>query len=128
MNPWVGGGLAAAALAAGWAGAGWRGLVLALSVVVFWLLLQFGRAMRAMRRAAGAPLGHVQSAVMLHARMRAGLTMLDLVVMTGSLGEPASGERPASAYRWRDPGGTALCVSLRNGRVAAWQLERADEG
>ena len=49
MTAWVGWGLAAAAVAVGYAGYGWPGVVLALGVVVFWLLLQFNRALRALR-------------------------------------------------------------------------------
>ena len=41
----IGWALAAAALAAGWLGYGWRGLVLALSVIAFWLLLQASRTL-----------------------------------------------------------------------------------
>ena len=127
MNARIGCLLAAAALAAGWVGFGGRGIVLALTAIAFWLLLQFGRAMRVMRRAARAPLGHVPSAVMLHARLRRGMTMLELVSITGSLGEAAASERPSSAYCWRDAGGSALRVSFARDRVSTWAIERADE-
>jgi len=53
MTAWVGWGLAVAALAVGYASYGWPGVVLALGVVVFWLLLQFSRALRALRLASG---------------------------------------------------------------------------
>jgi hypothetical protein len=45
----VGWALAVAAVAAGYVGYGWPGVVLAVTVVVFWLLLQFSRALRVMR-------------------------------------------------------------------------------
>jgi hypothetical protein len=45
-------------------------VVLAVTVVVFWLLLQFSRALRVMRRPPARPVGTVPNAVMLHARLR----------------------------------------------------------
>ena len=64
-------GLALAALVAGYVGWGWPGLVLAVTVLVFWLLLEFSRALRVMRMAAGRPKGVVDSAVMLHLAAKA---------------------------------------------------------
>jgi hypothetical protein len=46
VNEKIGWVLAGLAFVAGWVGWGWRGLVLALTVVVFWMLLQFSRTMR----------------------------------------------------------------------------------
>jgi hypothetical protein len=63
-------GAGVAAVALGYVQYGWPGVVLAVSGIVFWLLLQFTRALRAMRTAGGAPVGHVASAVMLQAGSR----------------------------------------------------------
>ena len=90
MNPLVGWGLALAALVAGWFSYGWSGLALAFTVIVFWLLIQFNRSVRVMRDAAEAPIGHVPSAVMLHAKLRVGLPMLQIVRLTKSLGKRLS--------------------------------------
>ena len=73
MNPVLGWGLAVAAVVAGWFGYGWPGVLLAVSVVVFWLLLQFSRVLRVMRMAAGRPLGVIDNAVMLNAKLRPGM-------------------------------------------------------
>ena len=64
--------LIVAAFAAGWFSYGWPGVALAATVVVFWLLLQFSRAMRVMRNAAERPVGHVDDAVTFNARLRRG--------------------------------------------------------
>ncbi len=123
---WV---LAAAALAMGIAGWGWRGAVLALTVIVFWLLLQFSRSLRVLRGAAGRPLGRVPNVVMLHARLAVGMPLLEILRLTRSLGRRLS-EEP-EVYAWSDEGGDELRVELRQGRVARWTLQRAapeDEG
>jgi hypothetical protein len=122
MNPWVGWLLAAAALLAGWQIYGWPGAVLAFTVIVFWLLLQFTRIARVMREAGRAPLGHIDSAVMLNAKLAAGKPLLDVLRLTKSLGRKVADE--PETFVWTDPGGASVRVLLDNGRVASWQLER----
>jgi hypothetical protein len=126
MNPWVGWTLAAAAVLAGYWSYGLAGVVLGVTVVVFWLLLQFTRAMRVMRQAGAAPVGMVGSAVMLQSRLREGMRMLELLPLAGALGRKL-GEDPASGsetYEWRDPSGARLVVELRHGRCTGWRLAR----
>lgn len=120
--------LALAALAAGWLGYGWRGLVLAFTIIVFWLLLQFSRALRALRKAAGAPVGHVDSAVMLHSKLREGMTLAQVLALTGSLGErnDAAGSPDEECWRWRDNGDASVAVCLIGGRVSRWTLARPE--
>ena len=125
MNSWTGWALAAAALVAGYLSYGWRGVVLALSVVVFWLLLQFSRALRAMRLAAAAPVGHVPSAVMLHARLSVGLRLMDVIKLTRSLGRKV-GDEPET-FAWRDESGAEVEIEFDDGRCTRWQLRRPPE-
>jgi hypothetical protein len=115
--------LAVLAIALGYAQWGWRGVVLALSVVVFWLLLQFSRALRVMRNASHAPVGHVASAVMLNAQLKHGLRLIDILPLTRSLGLRV-GDSP-ERFRWVDAGGDVVLVTLVHGRVTHWSLERA---
>ena len=75
MNAAIGWALAVAAIAAGYVGYGWPGVLMALSVVVFWLLLQFNRALRLMRAAASRPMGHVTSALMLQTKLQPGMLL-----------------------------------------------------
>ena len=79
MNPVLGWGMAAAAVVAGWAGYGWPGVALAASVIVFWLLIQFNRSLKVLRNAGSAPIGHIDSAVMLNAKLQAGMPMIKVV-------------------------------------------------
>jgi len=125
MNPWIGWALAGAAFVVGWMAWGWQGLVLALTVVTFWLLLQFTRISRVLRRAGQAPVGHVASAVMLHSRLHAGMPLLDILKLTGSLGRKL-GEAPET-FAWSDPGGAEVRVELERGRCARWSLQRPGE-
>ena len=123
MNTWIGWALAVAALAAGYVGYGWPGVVLAISVVVFWLLLQFSRALRVMRLAAEAPVGHVPSAVMLHARLGVGLPMMDVVKLTRSLGRKVHDE--PETFAWRDESGAEVEIEFADGRCRQWRLARS---
>lgn len=109
--------------ALGWHVYGWRGVALAVSVIVFWLLLQFSRTLRVMRAAGQAPVGHVANAVMLHARLRPGLRLLEILALTRSLGEKL-GDDP-ERYAWRDAGGDRVTLELASGRLVRWQLDRA---
>ena len=119
----VGWGLAAAALAAGYVGYGWPGLLMGLSAIVFWLLLQFSRSVRALRQAAGRPMGQVPSAVMLHARLHRGMRLPQILALTRSLGTAVSQE--PEVWAWRDDGGDELRVQLQDGHLAQWELRRA---
>lgn len=121
MNRWVGMALGLAALLVGGWAWGWKGVILGLSVLMFGLLLQFTQLMRVMRRAHESPLGHVDSAVMLQARLKPGMKLLDLLKLTHSLGVKCGEDR----YRWTDAGGDAVEIQLHQGAVASWELQRA---
>jgi hypothetical protein len=125
-GPLVGWALAVAAVAAGYVSYGWPGVALAVTVVVFWLLLQFNRAVRAMRTAADRPVGHVDNAVMLHTKLGTGMRLLDVLKITRSLGQRVADD--PETFLWRDAGGDAVRVELRDGKLVAWALERADGG
>lgn len=122
MSAALGWALAALAIALGYLQWGWRGVVLALTVIVFWLLLQFGRALRVLRVASQAPVGHVQSAAMLNARLHAGLRLPQILALTRCLGSKIA-EDPET-FEWRDAGGDAVRVELRDGRLERWTLQR----
>jgi hypothetical protein len=125
MSAVLGWGLAAAAVVVGWFGWGWPGVVLAVTVTVFWLVLQFNRAVRVMRTASAAPVGHVASAVMLHARLQPRMTLAKVIALTKSLGRRVS-DTP-EVWAWADPGGNEVRVTLDAGRVTQWALVRAGD-
>lgn len=124
MNKHIGWALAILALVVGWVMYRWPGVVMALTIIVFWLLLQFGRAMRVMANAGRAPVGAIPNAVMVHSRLREGMTMLELLQVTRALGEPVAGE--PDTWRWTDRGGDTVTVALPGGRLQTWHLKRND--
>jgi hypothetical protein len=127
MGATIGWGLAVLAVALGYAFYGWQGVAVAVTGSVFWLLLQFSRAMRAMRVAGQSPVGTVASAVMLQARLRPGLRLMDIIVLTRSLGRKVADE--PETFEWCDGGGACVRVTLRHGRCSGWQLQRPpDDG
>ena len=104
---------------------GWPGFFAVSGGLVFWLLLHWTRLLTVMQRAARRPIGHVDSAVMLNARLKPGVNLMHVIAMTRSLGERLSpeGEEP-ERYRWTDNGGSSVTVTLQGGRVSAWELQR----
>ena len=122
MNAKLGWALAVVAVALGYLQYGWPGAVMAISAVVFWLLMQFTRAMRAMRVAGGAPVGSVASAVMLNAKLKTGQRLMDVITLTRSLGDKLSDE--PETYRWIDGSGVSVTVELAKGRCVRWTLAR----
>ena len=124
MNPWLGWALAALFVALAWQGYGWQGLLFALSAIVFWLLLQFNRSVRVMKNTSHAPVGHVGSAVMLNARLRPGMTLLQVITLTKSLGRKldAAGE----AWAWEDESGSRVELHFVGGKLTRFTLVRPD--
>jgi uncharacterized protein YaiE (UPF0345 family) len=125
MSPALSNGvLASGAVIAGWWAWGWQGLLVAASMIVFWLLLQFSRALRVLQHAGRQPVGHVDSAVMLQSRLTHGMSLQEVITLTGSLGTKR-GEQ--DDWQWTDPGGTTVVVHLRRGKVVRWSLARLQE-
>ena len=114
--------LAAVAVGVGYVQFGWQGVLFAVSMAVFFLLAQFGRALRTLRAAGTRPLGHVDSAVMLNARIKRGMSMLQMVTLTGSLGRQTS--KDPDQWTWADPGGAAVVLTFVRGKIRQWELTR----
>lgn len=119
---WVG---AAALVALGYRAWGWAGVGLAAGGGLMWLLLHFTRLMHVLKRAADRPIGFVDSAVMLNARLKPGLNLLRVVGLTRSLGEQLSGqdEQP-ERFRWRDAYDASVTCEFQDGRLVRWELQR----
>ena len=125
MNPLLGWLLAALFTLFAWNAYGLHGLAFAASAIVFWLLLTFNRAVRVMRNAGKSPLGEVPSAVMLHAGLTRGMTMLQVVTKTKCLGRKVEGTD--DDWRWSDDGGAAVVLHFERGRLVSWWIERPED-
>ena len=96
-----------------------------LIFLVMWLLLHVTRLMRVMKRAADRPVGQVDSAVMLNARLQPGLNLMQVIALTRALGERLGVEdEEPERWRWTDTGGSSVTVRLTGGRVTGWDLHR----
>ena len=124
MNVVTGWLLAAVALTLGYLQWGWAGVALAVTLIVFWLLLQFSRALRVLRSAGRAPVGQIDNAVMLHARLQPGMRLPQILALTRSLGIKRD-DNP-EVFEWRDAGGDAVRIELVDGKLTRWELRRAD--
>ncbi|MDD2925178.1 glycerate kinase [Rhodoferax sp.] len=104
---------------------GWAGVAAATGALMMWLLLHFGRMMQVLKRAAQRPIGYVDSAVMLHARLRPGLTLMHVVAMTRSLGEPQSPrDSQPELFRWTDASKSYVTAEFHGGKLRTWELVR----
>lgn len=104
---------------------GWLGVAGVGGGIVMWLLLHFNRLLAVMRKAANRPIGYVDSAVMLNAKLQPGVNMLHVVAMTRALGKQLSkeGEQP-EIFRWTDGSQSYVTCTFNHGRLASWELYR----
>jgi hypothetical protein len=122
MMIWAGG---AVLVAAAWRAYGWAGVALVGGGVVFWLLLHFNRLMQVLKRAADRPIGHVDSAVMLNAKLKPGVTLLHVLALTRALGELKSPkDSQPELFRWTDGSGSFVDCEFRQGKLVKWELTR----
>jgi len=116
---------AVALLVMGYHWYGWPGVAGAAGALVMWMLLHFTRMLQVLRRAANRPKGHVESSVMLNARLHPGVSLMQVVALTRSLGELRS---PANAqpevFRWTDTGQSFVECEFLGGKLTSWRLHR----
>ena len=104
---------------------GWQGVLLVLGGIVFWMLLHFNRLLSALKRAAARPIGYVDSAVMLNAKLKPGVTLLHVMAMTRALGELKSvKDQQPELYRWTDGTASHVTCEFVGGKLVKWDLVR----
>lgn len=112
-------------IAGSWRAGGWPGAALAVTGIVTWMLLHFSQMMRLLKRAADRPIGHVDSAVMLQAKLKKHLTLLQVVGLSRALGQLESPpDTQPEVYRWTDPGGAFVRAEFTGGRLVRWTFGR----
>ena len=104
---------------------GWAGVAAAVTGLVMWLLLHLTRMMQVLKRAANRPIGYVDSAVMLNAKLQPGVTLLHVVAMTRALGELQSEkDQQPELFRWTDGTHSHVTAEFLGGKLVKWELVR----
>ena len=104
---------------------GWPGIAGVVTVLVFGMLLHFSRMMTILKRAANRPIGYVDSAVMLNAKLKPGVTLLHVVAMTRALGEMKSvKDQQPELYRWTDGTESHVTCEFFGGKLVKWEMVR----
>ena len=107
---------------------GWSGVVLGVTALATYLIVQFNRMLKILKVTAQRPKGFVESAVMFNARLKPGDNLLRVMQMTQSIGEPLTpeGQEP-ELFRWTDASASHVTCEFVKGRLAKWTLERPAE-
>ena len=103
----------------------WPGIAVVVTFLVFGILLHFTRLMTILKRAANRPIGHVDSAVMLNAKLKPGATLMHVVAMTRSLGllKSAKNAQP-EVFEWKDAGESVVTCTFVGGKLSHFVLVR----
>ena len=111
-----------------WQAFGWPGIALAVGGIVMWVLLHFTRLLTILKKAADRPIGHVASAVMLHAKLKKGVTLMHVIAMTRSLGllQTPKDVQP-EVYTWTDTSDSVVTCTFVGGKLTEWSLVRPEE-
>ena len=103
----------------------WAGVAVAVSALVLWLLLHFSRMMQVLKRTTDRPIGYVGSAVMLHAKLQPGMTLLHVVAMTRALGTRLTEKDvQPEVFRWTDGTDSHVTCTFVGGKLAQHALFR----
>lgn len=104
---------------------GWMGVAAAAGMLVMWVLLHITRLMQIFKRAARRPIGYVDSAVMLNAKLKPGMTLMHVVAMTRSLGELRSPkDAQPEVYRWTDNSLSRVDCTFAGGKLTGHEMFR----
>ena len=118
-----------AAMALAYRQFGWFGVVAVATGVVMWLLLHFTRLMTVLKRAASRPIGYVDSAVMLNAKLKPGVSLMHVVAMTRALGRLQSEkDMQPEVFRWMDGTQSHVTCTFVGGKLAHYVLFRPIDG
>lgn len=108
-----------------WQSWGWLGVAMVVTGGVMWVLLYFTRLMHIMKRAAGRPIGYVDSAVMLNAKLKTGVSLMHVVAMTRALGQlETEKDVQPEVFSWKDGSESVVRCTFVNGKLAGWTLDR----
>ena len=108
-----------------WQTWGWMGIAMVVTGGVMWLLLYFTRLVHIMKRASDRPIGFVDSAVMLNAKLKTGVSLMHVIAMTRALGqlETEKNSQP-EVFSWRDGSQSVVRCVFVQGKLQSWTLDR----
>ena len=107
---------------------GWMGVAAVGSGLMMWLLLHFTRMMTILKRAANRPIGYVDSAVMLNAKLKPGMTLMHVIAMTRALGQlQTEKDVQPEIFRWTDGSQSHVTCIFAGGKLAQHALFRPTE-
>lgn len=106
---------------------GQTGVAAAAAGGVMWLLLHFTRMMQVLKRAANQPIGYVNNAGMLNARLKPGMTLLQVVAMTRALGKLQSAKKAQpEVFDWSDDTRSQVRCTFVGGKLTEHALSRLE--
>ena len=106
----------------------WPGIAVVVTFLVFGILLHFTRLMTILKRAANRPIGYVDSAVMLNAKLKPCATLMHVVAMTRSLGLLKSPKDvQPEVFEWRDGSESIVTCTFVGGKLASHMLVRPSD-
>lgn len=118
--------LAAALAYAAWRSYSWPGLILALLMLSFWVLLHFTKLMRLLRTVADRPMGRVRDAGALAKRLKPGMPLVDVMRLTLSIGALRSAPDTDPEVRtWSDDTGQTAVCHFEQGRLVSFRVDTA---
>jgi hypothetical protein len=118
--------LALALSYAAWRSYGVQGLLLAVLMLSFWLMLHFTKLMRLLRTVATRPMGRVSSAAALLQRLKPGMAMVDVMRLTLSIGELRTPpDTEPEERQWADATGQTVVGRFEHGCLTSFRLESA---
>lgn len=104
---------------------GWGGIVAAVGILVFGILLNFTRTMQVLKRATNRPVGYTDSAVMLNAKLKPRMTLLHVVAMTRALGQLTTvKDAQPEVFTWTDASQSCVTCTFVGGRLSHYELFR----
>jgi len=108
-----------------WQTWGWMGVAMVVTGGVMWVLLYFTRLVHIMKRAADRPIGYVDSAVMLNAKLKTGVSLMHVVAMTRALGQlETEKDAQPEVFSWKDNSNSVVRCTFVAGKLVDWTLER----
>jgi hypothetical protein len=112
----------------------WMGVVFVVSACIMWALLHFSRMLQVFRKASNRPIGYVDSAVMINAKLKLGVGLLHVIALTKSLGEkeavdpsPSNSGLQQEVFTWRDGSNSVLRCVFENGKLSRFSLTRPEQ-